>query len=467
MDKAKKSRGGAPGGSREQEFYCSYTELWPVGRLVPNPRNPNTHPKKQLQLLAEIIKGHGWRAPITVSRRSGYIVRGHGRFAAALLIGCEQVPVDLQEYASEAEEYADMVADNQIAELSEIDQEELQGLIADLDAEGYNLGLLGFTDKNLQELLNAKAEISEDNFDVDAAAEAAAQNTITKRGDLWLLGNHRLLCGDSTDRDCVDRLMGGELADMVFTDPPYNVDYEGRTKKKLKIQNDKKSNDDFYSFLCAAFERMFEASKPGSAAYIWYADRESVNFRSAAIAAGWDLKQGLIWVKNVFVMGRQDYQWNHEPCLYAYKPGAAHRWYGGRKLSTTLRDNFPVQLTFAEDGNALLTFTFGLDNLVLKVPKFEVVDIDNASSCWHIARPAASRLHPTMKPIALVAKGILNNSKEGELVLDLFGGSGSTLVACEETGRRCCTMELDPVYCDVIVKRWEQLTGKKAVLKND
>lgn len=453
--------------NESQKFYCSYTELWDTGRLVPHPRNPNKHPVSQLQLLVKIIEGHGWRAPITVSKRSGYVIRGHGRLAAAIMMKCEKVPVDLQDYATEAEEYADMIADNRIAELAEINPEELVSLIAELEESNFDMGQLGFSDKAIAEMLSqdAKGSLDEDNFNV---YESLAMDVMSKLGDVWVLGKHRLMCGDSTDPADVKKLMAGDTADMIFTDPPYNVDYEGRTKKKLKIQSDKMTPEEFYDFLFKAFSCMCENVKKGGAIYVAFADRESINFRSAMTAAGFEIKQGLIWVKNVFVMGRQDYQWNHEPILYGWKPGAAHSFYGGRKLSTTLNDNFPVSVAKDADGADVLTFSFGTQTLTLKIPgEYEIIDTSNASTCWHIDRPAANREHPTMKPIALVGKAILNSSKKDEIVLDLFGGSGSTLIACENTGRVCRTMELSPQYCDVIVRRWEALTGKKAVLERE
>lgn len=211
--------------------------------------------------------------------------------------------------------------------------------------------------------------------------------------------------------------MDGKQADLCVTDPPYNVDYEGGTEKHLKIENDKMSPEEFREFLTAAFDRVNETLTEGSAFYVWFASREHVNFEKALNAAGLQVRQELIWVKSAFVLGRQDYQWKHEPCLYGWKEGAAHKWYGGRKQTTTL--------------------------------EFE--------------RPNANKEHPTMKPISLIANCIANSSKKGNIVIDLFGGSGSTLIACEQLGRKCYTAELDPRYCDVIIKRWENLTGQTAV----
>jgi len=242
------------------------------------------------------------------------------------------------------------------------------------------------------------------------------EEPITKPGDLWILGRHRLLCGDSTDQTVVAKLMENQLADMIFTDPPYNVNYTGKTKDALTIKNDSMKDDNFRHFLTLAFLNMAQASKAGAPIYVCHADSEGLSFRTAFKEAGWDLKQCIIWVKQHFVMGRQDYQWQHEPILYGWKPGAAHKFYGDRKQTTV----------------------------------------------WQIDRPMANREHPTMKPIALCAQAIKNSSKSGDIVLDLFGGSGSTLIACEQLNRTCYMMEIDPKYCDVIVKRWENLTGQKA-----
>lgn len=445
-------------------IYCAHDEVWPIEKIIPNPRNPNTHPEKQLQLLAKIIKGHGWRAPITVSKRSGFVVRGHGRLAAALLLGLTEAPVDLQDYASEAEEYADMIADNRIAELAEIDEEELQSLVAELDRMEYDTGLLGFTDKQIQEMLAAAeaGDVHEDGFDVDAEA-AAITEPESKPGNIYQLGNHRLMCGDSTNIDDVLLLMGGATANLAYTDPPYNVEYEGKTKEKLTIKNDSMSPEEFYDFLFKAFGNMARVTAAGGAIYVWHADRESINFRTALLATGWKLAQGLIWCKNVFTLGRQDYQWSHEPCLYGWKAGGAHKFYGGRKQETVISENYPVTVQEDADGGKILSFNYGTRSLNVKVPSYEVLNMDDVNTLLYVNKPTASREHPTMKPIALVAKGIINSSVAGDKVLDLFGGSGSTLIACEQLGRACYTMELSPKYCDLIVKRWEKATGNKAV----
>jgi DNA modification methylase len=445
--------------------HCAYDELADITMLVPNPRNPNQHPKKQIELLAKIIQSQGWRAPITVSTRSGFVVRGHGRLLAAQLLGVEQVPVDKQDYATEAEEWADLIADNRIAELSQIDDELLASLLTEINTEGFDINLTGFSDKQIDNLLadfNAQ-EVREDDFD-PAAAVAEIKEPMTKSGDVWQLGRHRLMCGDATVITDVEKLMDGSLASMIFTDPPYNVAYEGGTTEKLTIKNDNMLPERFNQFLHDAFTSMFTAVEPGGAIYVCHADSVGSDFRGALQDAGWLLKQCLIWAKNQFVLGRQDYQWQHEPILYGWKPGAAHQFYGGRKQGTIIEEAAPLIIREDEEG-ALLTFTTGVQTVTVRVPSFELLQSgdDSLSTVWRFEKPLRNGEHPTMKPIGLCARAIQNSSRQGDIVLDLFGGSGSTLMAAEQTGRECRMMELDPVYCDVIVQRWEKCTGQKTV----
>jgi len=444
--------------------YCAFDELADVAALVPNPRNPNTHSNKQIELLAKIIKNQGWRAPITVSNRSGFIVRGHGRLLAAMKLGVNQVPVDRQDYASEAEEWADLIADNRIAELSEIDNSLLGSLLADIDS-AFDIELTGFSVKEVDKIMAEleSGEIIEDDF--DAAAEAAKIKTpVTKPGDVWQLGRHRLMCGDATAKADVLKLMDGRLAAMVFTDPPYNVNYTGSTVEKLTIKNDNMPADRFYAFLRDAFTAIYAVTEPGGAIYVCHADSEASNFRGALRDAGWLLKQCLVWVKNQHVIGRQDYQWRHEPILYGWKPGAAHRWYGGRRQSTVIEDVAPLSVQQMEDGE-VLTVSVGLNTVAIKVAAFEVLHAgsDELSTVWRFEKPLRNGEHPTMKPVALCARAIRNSSRQGEIVGDFFGGAGSTLIAAEQVGRNCYMMELDPVYCDVIINRWEEFSGQKAV----
>lgn len=259
------------------------------------------------------------------------------------------------------------------------------------------------------------APLSEDAVD-DDFDESEVKESICKPGDLWILGEHRLLCGDSTKPDDISRLMDGELADLWLTDPPYNVAYEGKTKDRLTIENDSKGDSEFRDFLIACYAAANANMKGGAAFYIWHADSEGYNFRYACHEVGWKVRQCLIWQKNTMVMGRQDYQWKHEPCLYGWKEGASHNWYSDRKQTT------------------LLAFD----------------------------RPTRNAEHPTMKPISLFAYQMCNSTKPGDLVLDSFGGSGTTLIAAEQMRRRSRLMELDPHYCDVIIARWEKFTGLKA-----
>lgn len=285
-------------------------------------------------------------------------------------------------------------------------------------------------------------EAQEDDFD----EEKDKVETVCKNGDIWQLGEHRLMCGDSTKPEDVQRLMQGELADLFLTDPPYNVDYEGSDGQKIK--NDKMGDSAFLNFLTDAFTAANNVLRPGCAIYIWHADSEGYNFRSAFKAAGWTLRQCLIWVKNSLVIGRQDYQWKHEPCLYGWKDGAAHYFTNSRSETTTIEDE---GLNFEK---------MEKDQLVQLLKDIYSDKVE--TTVIHENKPARNAEHPTMKPIRLLARLIRNSSRQGQNVLDTFGGSGSTLIACEQMNRTCYTMELDPHYCDVIIARWEKLTGQKA-----
>ena len=320
------------------------------------------------------------------------------------------VPCIIADDLTEEQIKAYRLADNKVSELAEWDfdllGEELDGIL-DIDMCDFGFEL------NFDE---EEKEVVEDDFEVELPEEPKA-----KLGDIYQLGNHRLMCGDSTNIDDVKRLMDNELADILITDPPYNVDYTGGTKEALKIINDKMDNDNFRCFLIDAFSNANEVMKAGAVFYIWHADSEGYNFRGACFDVGWNVRQCLIWNKNAFVMGRQDYHWKHEPCLYGWKDGASHLWVSDRKQTT-------------------------------------VIDFD---------RPIRNDAHPTMKPIPLFDYQIKNNTKQGDKVLDLFGGSGTTIMACEQNGRVGYVMEYDPKYVDVIINRWENFTGRKAVLLNE
>lgn len=375
--------------------------------IVPYAANAKKHDKRQINNVAESIKQYGFVQPIVIDR-DGVIVIGHCRAMAAKKLGMEEVPCVCVDDLTPEQVNALRLVDNKSNESDwdfDLLADELPGL--DLSAFDFDWGLPEETTD----------EVTEDEApEVDEESEP-----ITKLGDIWQLGRHRLMCGDSTSVECVQKLMGGAQADLLLTDPPYGVDYTGKTKDALKIENDAKSDDEFIAFLQAAFEAANSVMKPGAVFYIWHADSKAYVFRMACQMTGWEVRQVLIWVKNAMVMGRQDYQWKHEPCLYGWKAGAGHLWASDRKQTT-------------------------------------VLEFD---------RPTANKEHPTMKPVALFDYQIKNNTKGGDIVLDLFAGSGTTVAACEQNGRNAYVMEFDPKYCDVIVKRWENLTGKKAVLLHD
>lgn len=390
-------------------IHISDIVMMPVSELKPHPKNPNSHSKEQIKRLAEILSYQGWRYPIKVSKLSGYITSGHGRLEAARFLGLDEVPVSFQDYADTDQEYADIVADNAIASWSELDFSAINREIENFSPD-FNIDLLGID--------GFKIDVAEKGLtDADSVPENV--DTRAKRGDVWILGNHRLMCGDSTSMTDVEKLMAGEKADMVWTDPPYNVNYEGGTG--MKIMNDKMSDSDFRRFLTDAFSSMAAFTKPGGSIYVAHADFEGYNFRGACRDSGWLIKQCLIWKKSSLVMGRQDYQWIHEPILYGWLDGGSHNWFGDRKQTT-------------------------------------VLEFD---------KPSRNAEHPTMKPVELVEYCIENSSRPNNIVVDLFGGSGTTLVSCEKVGRVCRTMELDPRYCDVIIKRWEDYTGQQATLSDE
>ena len=422
--------------------YCAHDEIVDVAKLVPNPQNPNKHPDNQIQLLGRIIRQTGWRQPITVSTRSGFIVKGHGRLSAALLEGVKAVPVDYQNYASEAEEYADLVADNRIAELAEIDRKMLADIFAEIDLGEIPAELTGYTEDEMESLFNTlNDELNEELLEIDVMEPPL--EPFTQSGDLWILGRHRLLCGDSTDASDVQKLMEGKRADMVMTDPPYNVAISN--SKGMTIENDDMEEDEFQAFLAHAFKNMHAAMKEGGAFYVWYAIMEHIAFETALRKNELLPRQVLIWNKNTFALGRQDYQWKHEPCLYGWKSGAPHYFIDDRKQSTVIEDEKPdIKKMKKEEMVKLLEEIYSdkVSTTVIDEPK-----------------PLVADLHPTMKPIKLLARLIRNSSKQGDLVLDLFGGSGSTLIACEQLQRTNFSMEYDPKYCDVIVRRYIKTTG--------
>nr|DAY80473.1 MAG TPA: adenine specific DNA methyltransferase [Caudoviricetes sp.] len=387
-----------------------------INKLIPATYNPRKDLKpddaEYIKIKNSIVK-FGFVSPLVINKDMT-VIGGHQRLKVLKDLGITEVEcivVDLDK----TNEKALNIALNKIQ--GDWDEDKLEALLQELKLEEFDMNLTGFDFDEVDEILNDINGTKEDNFDVDSAYEEI-EEPITKPGDIWILGNHRLMCGDSTHKDDIMRLMNNQDADMLLTDPPYNVDYVGKTAEALKIKNDNMDDNQFYEFLRKVFENMYIVTKEGASIYVFHADTEGINFRKAFKDAGFKLAECLIWKKDCFVMGRQDYQWQHEPVLYGWKEGKAHYFINDRTQST-------------------------------------ILEFD---------RPKQSTLHPTMKPIDLIAKLIKNSSKENDIILDLFGGSGSTIIAAEQLNRCCYTMELDPKYCDVIVKRWETLTNKEAIL---
>lgn len=369
-----------------------------------NPRNND----KAIDVVANSIKEFGFKVPIIIDKNN-IIVTGHTRYKASIKLGLDSVPCIIADDLTEEQIKAFRIADNKTSEIATWDSELLNKELKELS--DFKIDMLDYGFKEID--LNFNEDI--DYYIVD---EEEIKNIIpkSKRGEVYKLGNHVLMCGDSTDVKDVNKLVGKNKMDLLITDPPYNVNYNGKTKDKLTIQNDNLGKNDFKNFLKKSFKAADLVMKKGAVFYIWHSDTESLSFRQACNEINWDIRECLIWNKNAFVMGRQDYQWKHEPCLYGWKSGASHIWNGDRKQAT-------------------------------------VIDLN---------KPVRSELHPTMKPVELFSYQIKNSSNKYDNVLDLFGGSGTSLIACENLNRHCYTMELDPRYVDVIIKRWEESTGKKA-----
>lgn len=460
--------------------FCAYDEIVDIEKVVPNPKNPNQHPKKQLELLAKIIKGQGWRNAITVSNRSGFVVKGHGRLAAAAMLGSPSVPVEFQNYESEAAEHADMVADNRIAELSENSTEILAEVLTELSKEDIDFAMTGYTDEDLEDLIGEIAGEDDPSANDQDDEQDQPLPPMSRPGDLWLLGGHRLICGDATDGPTIERLMNGEKAAMVHTDPPYGVSYETQSGKFSMIKNDDKTHDElYYKLLLPAFNNYRKHTIEEAAFYIWHASSTRRDFEDAMTAAGLMENQYLIWVKNGISLGRSDYQWGHEPCFYASKAGVSPKWYGDRAQHTvwrvTTRQDGSM-MTVLGGGVVLTDGTGGKLCITDKPPKgkkmryirmeegkhLDLFQEDRMQTVWEVARET-NTLHPTQKPVEIPVRAIENSSQPGDIVLDFFGGSGSTLLGAEITGRRCYTTELDPVYCDVIISRYATQTGNLGI----
>jgi DNA modification methylase len=388
-----------------------------IDTFIPYIRNSRTHSDAQVAQIAASIKEFGFTNPVLIDNE-GVIIAGHGRLMAARKLAMTEVPCIRLGHLTKTQIKALVIADNRLALNAGWDNEMLATEFKDLLDLGFNVELTGFSEEEIDALM--PLELEEGLTDPDDAPEAPA-NPVTVQGDVWVLGKHRLLCGDSTSMDDLAKLCENQAVDMWLTDPPYNVAYEGKTKDAMKIQNDEMGDDQFRQFLRDAYTAADSVMKAGAVFYIWHADLEGYNFRGAAKDAGWTVRQCLIWKKSSLVMGRQDYHWKHEPCLYGWKEGAGHLWAADRKQTT-------------------------------------ILEFD---------KPTRNGEHPTMKPVALFEYQLLNNTKGGDQVLDSFGGSGTTLIAAEKNGRIARLMELDPKYCDVIVTRWQAFTGKHAHLESD
>ena len=461
--------------------FCAFDEMVPVDQLRPNPGNPNYHGADQIQRLADVIRSAGWRNPITVSRLSGMIVKGHGRLEAAKWAGLTEAPVEYQEYENEAEERADLLADNRLAELSTLDSGALIDMISEVDQGEVPLELTGYTPEDIEAIMAA--------MDGDGDAEADGADDvpsvrvdtvpITKPGDIWLLGVHRLMCGSATDPEAVARLMDGEKANLVHTDPPYGVGYETQSGKFGMIQNDDLDPDALMQLLTPAFKNMVNVTEDDAAFYIWHAFTAFRDFDDAMLAAGIMKKQYIIWWKPAPVLGHADYQWAHEPCFYAQKAGHQCRFLGDRSQRTTwkvvLRQKDGVAATLS--GGVVITDGQGgkvyLSSTPPKGKKIRYIRLsegrsvllypeNKATTVWEVARETKTQ-HPTQKPVEIPMTAIMNSTETGDLVIDFFGGSGSTMIAAQMSGRRCYTMEIDPKYCDVIVDRYVKMFGSLAV----
>ena len=410
-----------------------------INSIKPYENNAKEHPEEQIEQIKKSIEQFGMDDPIGIWKDE--IVEGHGRLIACKELGYTEVPIIRLDHLTDEERKAYTLAHNKLTMNSGFDMDMLSKELENIT--NIDMSNFGF-DEDLN--MNANTEIEEDNFNVE---ENIPEEPKAKLGDIYQLGEHRLMCGDSTSEEDTQKLGGGCTLDLLFTDPPYNVDISN--SQGMKIANDNMKDSEFFKFLNGAFECASKLLKKGGAFYIWYADSEDLNFRNACFNNKLTIKQCLIWVKNEFNFGRQDYKWQHEPCLYGWKDGDSHYFVEEYNHPTIIEDKLDFEKMKKEDMKELLKTIFSE-----KVPKTIIRE----------NKPIMNDLHPTMKPIRMCAKLISNSTKPGETVLDLFGGSGSTLIACEQLGRKCYMMEYDPKYVDVIIKRWEDFTGEKAIKLN-
>ena len=417
-----------------------------IDELTPYEKNAKLHPQEQIEQIKRSIMRYGMNDPIGIYGKKNTIVEGHGRWAACKELGIDKVPVIRLDHMSETDVREYILVHNQTTLNSGFDVDRLFDELKELnelDSE-WDAAFFDFDIAPEEE----PGEAVDDNFDVE---EAIKVEPISKRGQVYQLGDHRLMVGDSTSETDVRKLMNGEEADLVVTDPPYNVAIEN--SQGMTIENDNMSSQAFNDFLTKAFKNLADNLKAGGAFYVWFVSREHVNFETALNNNNLQVRQELIWNKNSMILGRQDYQWKHEPCLYGWKDGAPHYFIDDRTQTTIIEDQVQDFKKMKKEE---------LVELLEKIYSDKV-----SSTIINEHKPAKNDLHPTMKPVPLLARSIKNSSKIGERVLDLFGGSGSTLITCEQLKRKCYMMEYDPVYADVIIMRWEKFTGKTAVLLTD
>ena len=383
-------------------------ELVSISKLVPYVNNARTHSPEQINKLRSSLREFGFINPVIIDRNYG-IIAGHGRVIAAREEGITEVPCVFVDHLTDSQKKAYILADNRMALDAGWDEELLRVEIESLQAENFDVGLTGFDDKEIADLFKTENEqVEDDDFDLSAALEKAS---FVEEGDVWVVGKHRLVCGDATNPEDVNKLMDGKRANLIVTDPPYGVSF--KSSSGLTIQNDSMKNEEFYQFLKNAFTNMAAHLEPGGAAYVFHADTEGLNFRQAFIDAGFHLAGCCIWVKDSLVLGRSDYQWQHEPVLYGFLKNGKHSWYSDRKQTTI----------------------------------------------WNFKKPKRNENHPTSKPLDLLSYPIGNSSQENAIVVDTFGGSGSTMMACERSNRICYMMELDKKYASVILRRYVEDTG--------
>lgn len=412
-----------------------------INKIKPYEKNAKLHPAEQIEQIKKSISEFGNNDPIAVDEDL-IIIEGHGRYKALKELGYKKVDCIVLDGLSEEQKKAYRIAHNQLTMNTDWDMDILK---EELNRISIDMSELGFDEDLLNSIEDEFTEIHEDDFNIDEALEDIDEPK-SKSGDIYQLGNHVLMCGDSTSEEDLELLLDGDMVDLVLTDPPYNINISN--SQGMTIENDNMNVNDFIDFLSNVFTNCNRSMKEGAVFYIWYADTSAKQFHEACTKVGWQVRENLIWVKSQFTLGRQDYQWRHEPCLYGWKDGAAHYFINDRKQSTIIDDSKTLETMTEDDLRAYIQ------------------SLLDTSTVLYEKKPLVNDNHPTMKPLKLMGKLIKNSSRKNDIVLDVFGGSGSTLMAAEQLGRRCRMMELDPKYVDVIINRWERETGQKAVLLN-